>query len=126
MKEQSSLGHFSGGSSHAHPMGKATGCTATIQTLEGGGHGGDVWLYWVIQVSYTDKGNGAVPALTGSSTVILQTKHRQAEHFNDTGRIAGSTSPVTPASSSKPPRTRPAAPRTSGLSNPVTGSRSTG
>ncbi len=92
VKEQSSLGHFSGGSSHAHPMGTATGCTATIQTLEGGGHGGDVWLYWVIQVSYTDKGNGAVPALTGSSTVILQTKHRQAEHFNDTGRIAGSTS----------------------------------
>ena len=90
--EQSSLGHFSGGSSHAHPMGTAEGCTATIQTLEGGGHGGDVWLYWVIQVSYTDKGNGSVPALTGSSTVILQTKHRQAEHFNDTGRISSSTS----------------------------------
>ncbi len=92
VEEQSSLGHFSGGSSHAHPMSQTTGCTATIQTLEGGGHGGDVWLYWVIAVSYTDKGNGAIPALTGTSTVVLQNKHRQAEHFNDTGRISTSTS----------------------------------
>ena len=92
VKEQSSLGHFSGGSSHAHPMNQATGCTATVQTLESGGHGGDVWLYWVIDVSYTDKGNGTVKPLTGSSTVILQTKHRQAEHFNNTGRITGSSS----------------------------------
>jgi regulation of enolase protein 1 (concanavalin A-like superfamily) len=73
-------------------MGSTSGCTATVQTLESGGHGGDVWLYWVIEVSYTDKGNDGVPALTGSSTVILQTKHRQAEHFNNTGRIPGTTS----------------------------------
>ncbi|RIJ76691.1 DUF1349 domain-containing protein, partial [Nakamurella silvestris] len=92
VKESSQLGHVSGGSSHAHPMNETTGCTATIQTLEDGGHGGDVNLFWIIEVSYTDKGNGTVPALTGTSSIVLKTKRQQAEHFSSTGRIAGSTS----------------------------------
>ncbi|RIJ70548.1 DUF1349 domain-containing protein [Nakamurella silvestris] len=90
--ESSQLGHVSGGSSHAHPMNETTGCTATIQTLEDGGHGGDVNLFWIIEVSYTDKGNGTVPALTGTSSIVLKTKRLQAEHFSSTGRIPGTTS----------------------------------
>ncbi|MTD13899.1 DUF1349 domain-containing protein [Nakamurella sp. YIM 132087] len=92
VKESSQLGHWSGGSSHAHPMDETTGCTATVQTLGEGGHGGDVHLFWIIEVSYTDKGNGDLPPLTGSSSVILQMKHRQAEHFSASGRIPGTNS----------------------------------
>ncbi|RIJ77775.1 DUF1349 domain-containing protein, partial [Nakamurella silvestris] len=96
VKESSQLGHVSGGSAHAHPMGETTGCTATIQTLEDGGHGGDVNLFWIIEVSYTDKGatvgGKTIPALTGTSTVVLKTKRLQAEHFTSTGRIPGTTS----------------------------------
>ncbi|SDO20381.1 Protein of unknown function [Nakamurella panacisegetis] len=92
VKESSQLGHYSGGSAHAHPMDETTGCTATVQTLGEGGHGGDVHLFWIIEVSYTDKGNGDIPPLTGSASVTLQMKHRQAEHFTESGRIPGTSS----------------------------------
>lgn len=90
---QNQLGHVSGSDSHAHPMSQTTGCTGVVQTLEDGGHGGDVHLFWVIEGSYTDKGApGGVPSLTGTTSVVLQDKHHQAEHFDSTGRLPGSAS----------------------------------
>ncbi|WP_426594786.1 ThuA domain-containing protein [Cellulomonas sp. McL0617] len=90
---QNLLGHVSGSDSHAHPMSQTTGCTGVVQTLEDGGHGGDVHLFWVVEASYTDKGAaGGVPSLTGTTSVVLQDKHHQAEHYDSTGRLPGSAS----------------------------------
>ncbi len=93
MHVQNLLGHVSGSDSHAHPMSQTTGCTGVVQTLEDGGHGGDVHLFWIIEASYTDKGGpGGIPSLTGTTSVVLQDKHHQAEHYDSTGRLPGSAS----------------------------------
>ncbi|WP_405087031.1 ThuA domain-containing protein [Microbispora sp. NBC_01389] len=81
---QAILGH----DTHGHPLDQMTGCEGTVQTAMGG-HGEYDNLFYVIEASYTDKGAGSAKPLTGRGQVILQPKHKQAEHFNATGRVTG-------------------------------------
>jgi glucose/arabinose dehydrogenase/PKD repeat protein len=79
---QYSLGH----DEHAHPVQQYSGCSGTVQTSMGDGHGADANIFGVLEASYTDGGG-----LVGRSLVRLQPKRKQAEHFSTTGRVAGST-----------------------------------
>jgi cytochrome c len=85
---QAILGH----ETHGHPLNQYTGCTAQVQSLLTSGHGDADDIFFVIEASYTDKGGagGAAP-LTGRAQVILQPKHKQAEFFHATGRVADGT-----------------------------------
>jgi cytochrome c len=77
------LGH----DGHAHPLDPRTGCTGTITTGSDGGHGADANLFYVADAVYTDGGATGVPALTGRAQVVLQPKHKQAEHFTGSSGI---------------------------------------
>ncbi|MFD4975499.1 ThuA domain-containing protein [Streptomyces sp. NPDC058424] len=83
---QAILGH----DGHGHPLDQLKGCEGIVQTNEGG-HGADENLFYAIEASYTDHGaaGGAKP-LTGRGQVVLQPKHKQAEHFSATGRVSDS------------------------------------
>jgi cytochrome c len=82
---QSQLGH----DSHTHPLDNYVGCTGTVLTdgSAGDGHGPGQNLYTVLTAQYTDAGAAGVPALVGSTRVELQTKSKEAEHFD--GAAAG-------------------------------------
>lgn len=85
---QPALGH----DDHAHPGAQYRGCEGTIVVPGDEGHAG-ANIFGVINFTYTDKGGaGGSGPLVGRATVILQPKHLEAEHFDSTGRIAGSTS----------------------------------
>ncbi|OLF14586.1 hypothetical protein BLA60_04595 [Actinophytocola xinjiangensis] len=77
------LGH----DEHAHPLDPRTGCSGTITTGSDGGHGADANLFYVADAVYTDGGATGVPALTGRAQVLLQPKHKQAEHFTGSSGI---------------------------------------
>jgi cytochrome c len=77
------LGH----DQHAHPLEPQTGCTGTIATRGDGGHGTGANLFYVADAVYTDNGATGVPALTGRAQVLLQPKHKQAEHFTNSSGI---------------------------------------
>ncbi len=77
------LGH----DGHAHPLDPRTGCSGTITTGSDGGHGADANLFYVADAVYTDGGATGVPALTGRAQVLLQPKHKQAEHFTGSSGI---------------------------------------
>ncbi|OLF06103.1 hypothetical protein BLA60_32690 [Actinophytocola xinjiangensis] len=77
--------YFLGHDEHAHPIQQAHGCSGTIETSMGDGHGADADLFAVLEASYTDSGG-----LPGSSLIRLQPKRKQAEYFTDTGRVDGS------------------------------------
>jgi cytochrome c len=85
---QPALGH----DDHAHPGNQYRGCEGAIPIEGDAGHAG-ANIFGVINVTYTDKGgaNGA-GSLSTVATVILQPKHQEAEFFESTGRLAGSTS----------------------------------
>ncbi|WP_153032368.1 ThuA domain-containing protein [Amycolatopsis sp. YIM 10] len=76
------LGH----DQHAHPLDPQPGCSGVITTQDGG-HSADANLFYVADAAYTDKGASGVPALTGRTQVVLQPKHRQAEHFTNSSGI---------------------------------------
>jgi glucose/arabinose dehydrogenase/PKD repeat protein len=78
--------YFLGHDEHAHPIQQARGCSGVIQTSRGDGHGADANIFAVLEATYTDAGG-----LAGSSLVRLQPKRKQAEHFTQTGRVAGSS-----------------------------------
>ena len=82
---QSVLGH----DSHGHPLDQYTGCEGTVQTTLSSGHSDGDNVYAGFEASYTDKGGagGAAP-LTGRAQAALQPKHKQAEFFTATGRVA--------------------------------------
>jgi glucose/arabinose dehydrogenase len=74
------LGH----DEHGHPLSSTTGCEGTIETAQDGGHDASANLFGVIHASYTDTPpKPDLPALTGEDEVVLQPRHRQAEHFSD-------------------------------------------
>ena len=73
---QPALGH----DSHAHPLLEYRGKTGSIVTDLGSGHSEDMKVFFALDARYTDKGDGTVPALTGTDTVILQPKRKEAEH----------------------------------------------
>ncbi|MFG2840917.1 ThuA domain-containing protein [Streptomyces zaomyceticus] len=65
------LGH----DSHSHDTGRYTGCTGTIPT-GAGGHEATANTYVVLSADYTDNGG-----LRGTTSVVLQPRHKQAEHY---------------------------------------------
>lgn len=75
---QPAIGH----DDHAHPTDQSTGPTGSVQTSLGG-HDEDMNVFYVLDARYTDEGTDVAPELSGSDTVILQPKRKQAEHFDD-------------------------------------------
>ena len=73
---QPALGH----DDHAHPLLEYRGKTGSVITDLGTGHSEDMKVFFALDARYTDKGDGDVPALTGTDTVILQPKRKEAEH----------------------------------------------
>jgi glucose/arabinose dehydrogenase/type 1 glutamine amidotransferase len=73
---QPALGH----DQHAHPINQIPGCSGVIPIQNDGGHGTEANLFYVADATYTDRGATGVPALTGRTQVVLQPKHKQAEH----------------------------------------------
>ncbi|WP_246856052.1 PKD domain-containing protein [Nocardioides xinjiangensis] len=75
---QEGLGH----DIHVHPNLSVNGCAGTIRTAASADHGPDANTYGVLIATYRDGGanDGANAPLSGSDTVILQPKLRQAEH----------------------------------------------
>ena len=53
-------------------------------------------VFFVLDARYTDKGDGDVPALNGTDTVILQPKRKEAEHADGTWAPTRSRRPATP------------------------------
>ncbi|TDE00214.1 ThuA domain-containing protein [Jiangella asiatica] len=80
---QPALGH----DAHSHPLEEVEGCRGTITTVAGG-HGDDANLFYVITASYTDHGEAGVDPLTSTTEVVLQPKHRQAEHYDTQSGVA--------------------------------------
>jgi PKD repeat protein len=82
---QTYLGH----DEHAHPLQSYTGCSGTVQTSLGAGHGAEANVFAVFEATYTDGGGtGGANPLTGRAIEQLQPKRKQAEYFADTGRAA--------------------------------------
>ncbi|WP_051840878.1 PQQ-dependent sugar dehydrogenase [Streptomyces sp. NRRL F-5126] len=72
-----SLGH----DMHSHNLSQATGCGGTF-TMTTAGHTDADDFYGIFTASYTDTSPTAgVPALTGTTQIVLQPKGRQAEFF---------------------------------------------
>lgn len=65
------LGH----DSHSHDTGQYTGCSGTI-TTGASGHDATANTYLVLSADYTDNGG-----LQGTTTVVLQPRHKQAEYY---------------------------------------------
>ncbi|MCP2163507.1 PKD domain-containing protein [Goodfellowiella coeruleoviolacea] len=74
---QVALGH----DEHAHPQTSVRGCEGVIQTSVDSGHGGAANLFTVVRATYTDRGGQGVPSVEGSHEIVLQPRHKQAEHF---------------------------------------------
>jgi PKD repeat protein/type 1 glutamine amidotransferase len=86
---QPALGH----DGHTHPTVAQRGTSGSVVTELGGGHSEDMKVFFALDARYTDGGDGDVPPLTGSDTIVLQPKHKEAEHAD---RSAGtSTAPAT-------------------------------
>ncbi|HCA86111.1 MAG TPA: glycosyl hydrolase [Streptomyces sp.] len=75
--------HILGHDSHGHPVTSAQGCSGTIQTSADGEHDPNANIFGVFDAEYTDQGAGGQPALTSHDQNVVQPKHRQAEHFDD-------------------------------------------
>ncbi|MET8358812.1 ThuA domain-containing protein [Micromonospora sp. NPDC005171] len=77
---QTQLGH----DSHAHPLDNYVGCTGVAMTESNGGdgHGPGQNLYTLLSAQYTDGGANGAPTLVGSTRSELQTKSKEAEHFD--------------------------------------------
>ncbi|SFD72171.1 ThuA domain-containing protein [Streptomyces aidingensis] len=83
---QPGLGH----DEHSHGYEQYHGCTGTFPLPGDEGHIG-ANIFGTVTVTYTDQGNGDAPPLTTQEVLVLQPKHREAEHFDATGRLASST-----------------------------------
>ncbi|MEU9741194.1 ThuA domain-containing protein [Micromonospora chersina] len=77
---QTQLGH----DSHAHPLDNYVGCAgvAVTESNGGDGHGPGQNLYTLLSAQYTDGGANGAPELVGSTRAELQTKSKEAEHFD--------------------------------------------
>jgi len=80
------LGH----DDHAHGLATETGCKGTFNTVTDGGHGGQANIFPIIEAVYTDNGGaGTSGPLSDTDEVILNTKRKQVEYWDSTGRVAG-------------------------------------
>ncbi|GGM05299.1 discoidin domain-containing protein [Dactylosporangium sucinum] len=66
------LGH----DQHGHPITSTTGCTGVLQTSASSEHNPSDNIFGVVDAAYTDRGG-----LTAHAQIVLQPRHRQAEHF---------------------------------------------
>ncbi|PSL06993.1 PKD domain-containing protein [Haloactinopolyspora alba] len=82
---QPGLGH----NDHSHEYEENFGCTGTFELPGDEGHTG-ANIFGTVTVTYTDDGAPGVSPLTSREVLVLQPKRRQAEHFDETGRLAGS------------------------------------
>ncbi|MEM8485905.1 MAG: ThuA domain-containing protein [Bacteroidota bacterium] len=72
---------FIGHDDHTHPLDQATGCTGSFVASEED-HGGEGdRLFYVMEASYTDKGDNGVGQLTSRALHILQPRRFEAEHY---------------------------------------------
>ncbi|MFJ8228884.1 ThuA domain-containing protein [Streptomyces sp. NPDC094448] len=76
------VSYFLGHDSHAHKLTSAKGCSGTIKTPGEGGHDPNANIYGVLVAEYTDQGGGGQEALPAKDELMLQPRHRQAEHFS--------------------------------------------
>jgi glucose/arabinose dehydrogenase/PKD repeat protein len=74
---QPAIGH----DAHAHPLEELRGCEGSFTTAAEG-HGDDANMFYALTATYTDGGAAGVSPLTGTTEVVLQPKHRQAEHYS--------------------------------------------
>ena len=70
------LGH----DNHDHPTVAQSGPTGSVVTDLGGGHSEDMKVFFTLKADYADTGAPGAPALTGSDLLVLQPKHKEAEH----------------------------------------------
>ncbi|MEU6673202.1 PQQ-dependent sugar dehydrogenase [Streptomyces sp. NPDC046925] len=80
--------HILGHDSHGHPVTSANGCEGTIQTSADGEHDPNANIFGVFDAEYTDKGANGQPALTTHDQNVVQPKHRQGEHFNESKGVS--------------------------------------
>jgi cytochrome c len=81
---QTALGH----NEHAHGDQSSTGCEGTV-TVPPAWEAEDQFIFYVLNVSYTDGGGAGDSApLTGSAEAVLQPRVRQAEHFTTSSGVA--------------------------------------
>ncbi|MEU4744985.1 ricin-type beta-trefoil lectin domain protein, partial [Actinosynnema sp. NPDC023658] len=80
---QANIGH----DSHKHPLGNPiTGCSGSFKADADTEHqSGNAHI--IGSAEYTDNGAAGVPGLTGSGTVVLQPKRKQAEHYNGSSGV---------------------------------------
>ncbi|MFI7679296.1 PQQ-dependent sugar dehydrogenase [Actinophytocola sp. NPDC049390] len=74
---QPAIGH----DSHAHPLEELPGCEGSFTTAAGG-HGADANMFYAVTATYTDNGGDGASPLIGTTEILLQPKHRQAEHYS--------------------------------------------
>nr|WP_211239716.1 ThuA domain-containing protein [Jiangella gansuensis] len=84
---QPALGH----DDHSHGYEQYFGCTGVFPLPGDAGHIG-ANIFGTVSVTYTDDGAPGVSPLTSQEVLVLQPKRREAEHFDSTGRLTGSTS----------------------------------
>ena len=84
---QPALGH----DEHAHGYEQYRGCEGAVPIPGDTGHVG-ANIFGTITATYTDKGAPGASPLKGQDTVVLHTKRTEAEFFDTTGRLKGSTS----------------------------------
>ncbi|XVV00527.1 ThuA domain-containing protein [Actinosynnema sp. CA-248983] len=80
---QPNIGH----DSHKHPLGSPiTGCSGSFRAEADAEHqSGNAHI--IGSAEYTDNGGNGLPALTGSASVVLQPKRKQAEHYNGSSGV---------------------------------------
>ncbi|MCC8250812.1 ThuA domain-containing protein [Saccharothrix luteola] len=80
---QGNIGH----DAHKHPLGgPITGCSGSLKAEADAEHqNGNAHI--IGSTEYADKGATGLPSLTGSATVVLQPKHKQAEFFNGSSGV---------------------------------------
>ncbi len=81
-----SIQPYLGHDTHAHPLHQKTGLEGRIETLQDDGHGDAADLFSVLAATYTDRGAGSVPALTGRAEVVLQPHRKEAEYATSNRR----------------------------------------
>ncbi|BBI31695.1 ThuA domain-containing protein [Cohnella abietis] len=77
VKVTPALGH----DEHSHPSPTQTGCTGTFETVFSDTNIENTFFY--LTASYTDNGAGEAAPLTGASTIVLLSKDRQAEYYDN-------------------------------------------
>ncbi|QDH10819.1 DUF1349 domain-containing protein [Nocardioides dongxiaopingii] len=83
---QPGLGH----DEHSHDYEQYRGCSGTLVLPGDAGHVG-ANIFGTIKATYTDSGSGVAGALTSVDGIVVHTKRKEAEYFDETGRTGGST-----------------------------------